>query len=158
MLQMTMDLDDEQQRPVIFLGDELTALLDTGAFVPVWVDDERVLVEKLGAKFVKGHIPLAGFGGIFYGNMYQATFQVGTLTFPNMHIIANGEMKSPFNLILSATMFQGLIYEIDDRSHKLSVTVPDGESPVRNMRIVDSGGRLHVLCESAPSGMAEADT
>ncbi len=149
MLQMTMDLDYKQQRPVIFLGDELTALLDTGAFVPVWVDNESLLVEKFGAKFVKGNVPLLGFGGVTYGNMYQVTFQVGALTFPNLHIIVNDELNNPFNLIMSATMFQGLIYEIDDKNHKLNVTVPDGESAVRNMRIEDSGGRLHVLCSSA---------
>lgn len=158
MLQMTMDLDHKQQRPAILLEDNLTALLDTGAFVPVWVDNENVLIEKFGAKFVKGNVPLAGFGGVTYGNMYQATFQVGALTFPNLHIIVNDELNNPFNLILSATMFQGLVYEIDDRRHKFNVTVPDGESLVRNMRIVDSSGRLHVLCESAQGGMAEADT
>ncbi len=146
--QITMNLDDKQQRPVIILENGLTALLDTGAYVPVWVDDESILTENLGAEFVKGNVPLSGFGGIAKGNMYRATFQIGDLIFPNMHIIANGELISPFNLIFSSTMLRNLIYEIDDKNHKLTITVPEGESMVRGIRIEDSEGRLHVLCDS----------
>lgn len=149
MQQMIMNLDDEQQRPVVILGDGLTALLDTGAYVPVWVGSEDILVKHLGAKFIKGNVPLSGFGGVTSGNMYQVTIQVGKLTFPNMHIIANSELVSPFNMILSATMFNNLIYEINDKNHKFTVMIPDGESMVRNLRIIDSNGRLSVLCSSA---------
>lgn len=74
---------------------------------------------------------------------------IGDLIFPNMHIIACNDLKNaPFQLILSATMFQNLIYEIDNKHHKLNVTIPDDESTVRNLRIKDSNGRLHVLCNS----------
>ncbi len=38
--------------------------------------------------------------------------------FPNMHIIANDELELSYNLILSATMFQHLIYEIDDKNQQ----------------------------------------
>lgn len=93
MQQMIMNLDDEQQRPVVILGDGLTALLDTGAYVPVWVGSEDILVKHLGAKFIKGNVPLSGFGGVTSGNMYQVTIQVGKLTFPNMHIIANTDHR-----------------------------------------------------------------
>lgn len=61
----------------------------------------------------------------------------------------NNDLLVPFNMILSATMFQNLIYEIDDKNHKLNVTIPDEESTVRNLRIVNSDGRIHVLCSSA---------
>ena len=40
----------------------------------------------------------------------------------------NDDLEVPFNMILSATMFQNLIYEIDDKNHKLNVTIPDEES------------------------------
>lgn len=56
-----------------------------------------------------------------------------------------------FQLILSATMFQNLIYEIDDKNHKLNVNIPDDENIVRNLRIIDSNGRLHVLCNAEES-------
>lgn len=49
---------------------------------------------------------------------------------------------------LSATMFNGLIYEINTKTHKLNVTVSNGESNIRNLRIEDASGHLHVLCSS----------
>jgi len=51
-------------------------------------------------------------------------------------------------MILSATMFSGLIYEIDDCHHKLNVSVPDKESHVRKLKIEDSNGKLHIFCAS----------
>ncbi len=50
MKQMTLTLDNQQQRPVIRLENGLRALLDTGAYIPVWTDDESILVEKLGKR------------------------------------------------------------------------------------------------------------
>jgi len=34
-------------------------------------------------------------------------------------------------------MFSGLIYEMDDKNHKLNVTIPDDESMVRNLVVRD---------------------
>ena len=83
------------------------------------------------------------------GNLYELpSILIGDLIFPNIHIVACKDLKTlPFQLILSATMFHNLIYEIDNKNHKLNVTVPDGESTVRNLRIEDSNGRLHILCQ-----------
>lgn len=64
-------------------------------------------------------------------------------------MIACKDLKNvPFQLILSATMFRGLIYEIDDKNHKLNVTIPDDESMIRTLTIRDSKGKLHIMCES----------
>lgn len=150
MRQFTLRLDKKQQRPVILLKNALTALLDTGAFIPVWTDDEEILVNALGGKLVKENVPFTGFGGIAYGNLYQVTIEVGDLIFPNMHIVANNELDTSYNLILSATMFQNLIYEIDDKNHKFNVVISDDESNVRNLRIEDTNNRLHILCHSVP--------
>lgn len=49
MKQMTLDLDESQQRPIIMLGNGLDALLDTGALIPVWVGEESVLTRGLKA-------------------------------------------------------------------------------------------------------------
>ena len=43
-------------------------------------------------------------------------------------------------------MFHHLRYEIDDENHKFNVAVPDSESCVRNLKIQDKNGKLHVLC------------
>lgn len=148
MRQFSLKLDMTQQRPVVLLENALTALLDTGAYIPIWTDEEDILLSDMGGKLVKTKVPFTGFGGIAYGNLYQVTLEVGDLIFPNMHIIANNELNSSYNLILSATMFDGLSYEINTRTHWLHITVANDSDLVRNLRIVDSNGRLHVLCET----------
>lgn len=148
MRQFSLKLDMTQQRPVVLLENALTALLDTGAYIPIWTDEEDILLSDMGGKLVKTKVPFTGFGGIAYGNLYQVTLEVGDLIFPNMHIIANNELDSSYNLILSATMFDGLSYEINTRTHWLHITVANDSDLVRNLRIVDSNGRLHVLCET----------
>ena len=146
MKQFTLRLDATQQRPVVLLKNTLTALLDTGAYIPVWTDDEDILVSELGGRLVKRNVPFTGFGGTAYGNLYKVTLEVGELIFSDMHIVANSELNTSYNLILSATMFDGLVYEINTKTHSLSVTVPDDKSIVRNLRIIDSNGNIYVLC------------
>lgn len=89
-----------------------------------------------------------GFGGEAAGNLYRLNmFVIGELIFPNMSIIACSDLERvPFQLILSATMFDNLLYEIDNKHHRLNITVPDDEALVRNLRIRDTSGRLHVFC------------
>lgn len=147
MRQFSLNLDATQQRPVVVLKN-LTALLDTGAYIPVWTDDEEILVSDLGAKLVKKDVPFSGFGGTTYGNLYQVTLEVGDLIFPNMHIVANNELNTSYNLILSATMFDGLIYEINTRFHVLNFTIINDSDLVRNLRVVDKDGKIHVLCSA----------
>ena len=146
MKQFMLRLDATQQRPVVLLKNTLTALLDTGAYIPIWTDDEDILVSALDGKLIKRNVPFTGFGGTAYGNLYQITLEIGDLIFPNMHIVANSELNTSYNLILSATMFDGLIYEIDTKNHRLNVSVPDEETLIRNLRVVDSNGSCHILC------------
>ena len=149
MKQMTLQLDSRQQRPVVRLKNGLRALLDTGAYIPVWTDDEDILVENLGASIITKDVSFSGFGGEARGNLYKVSLNVGELYYPNMTIIVNQDLDTPFNLILSATMFQNLIYEVDDKNHRMNIMIPDEESMVRNLRIEDSGGQIHILCNSA---------
>ena len=148
MRQVTLRLAADVERPVVIVGGNMTALLDTGAYIPVWTDEESILTEKLGAVLQKKGISFTGYGGTAIGNLYQVTLKVGALTYPNMSIIANQDLDTPFNLILSATMFRGLIYEVDDVNHFFNISIPDNESMVRNLRIVEENGRIHVLCNS----------
>jgi len=149
MKQFTLQINKNYQRPIVELKTwhYLEALLDTGAFFPIWTAGESAL-EKVGGTLVKRNIHFGGFGGEAIGNLDSLrSFSVGQLMFPNMSIIAYSDLKDvPFQLILSATIFSNLIYEIDDKNHKFNVTIPDGESGVRNLVIKDSGGKLHVLC------------
>lgn len=146
MKQYTLHLDKQYQRPVVMLSNGLTALLDTGAYIPVWTDEEDILVSDMGAKLVRDNVPLSGFGGSTYGNLYQVNIDIGGILYPNMHIIANNDIDAAFNMILSATMFQGLIYQIDTVNHMLNIDIPDRESNIRNLRVESKDGKQFVLC------------
>ncbi len=151
MRRFMLNLNSRYQRPVIQLSSwhNFEALLDTGAFFPVWTANERIL-NVLGGKCVKNNVVFGGFGGETSGNLYELkSISIGSLVFPSIHIIACKDLEDvPFQLILSATMFSGLIYEIDDKKHKLNVTIPNDESMVRNLAIKDSKGKLHIMYES----------
>lgn len=69
--------------------------------------------------------------------------------FTNIHIIASNMVTIPFSMILSATMFQGLIYEIDTVNNSFNVTIPDNESNIRNYKLLDSDGNIYILSQSA---------
>ena len=147
MTQFTLPLQKDRQRPIVFL-DYLAnsyVMLDTGALFPVWCGDEDVL-KKIGGTPLIYDQSFGGFGGSARGTVYKLPkFRLGQLIFPNLPVIAS-RYNLPCQMIMSATMFSGLIYEIDNGSHRLNVTVPDKESNVRNLTVEDRNGRLHVLC------------
>lgn len=126
----------------------IDAMIDSGALFPIWVEDEELLVE-MGGTMVLEEAEFGGFGGSAKGKLYKIPYiKIGALTFPNFHIIAC-KMNLPCQMLMSATMFRNLIYEIDDYNHKFNVTIPDDQSVVRNLVIWDSQGQLHVACNSA---------
>lgn len=149
MKQFTLRTNKAYQRPIVELKTwyGFEALLDTGAFFPIWTAGEKILT-KIGGTLEKRNVKFRGFGGETVGNLYRLnTFIIGDLIFTNMSIIACADLNEvPFQLILSATMFDNLIYEIDCKNHNLNVTIPSDESAVRNLKIKDSEGRLYVLC------------
>ena len=149
MIQFAMPLDKITQRPVTYLYNwhGLKAMIDTGSLFPVWVGEEKLL-PLLGGKLLKSGVKFGGFGGDTKGNLYQMQiFQFGELLFPCFHIIAH-KMNLPCQLILPATMFQKLRYEVDSENYVFNVTIPDKQSNVRNLIIEDNEGQLHVLCTS----------
>ena len=138
MKQFTLDLNENIQRPVARLADwhQFDVMLDTGALFPVWVDEEKALI-KLGAECIKEKVIFGGFGGEAVGNLYRLPyFKIGELIFPGLPVISC-EVKAPCHMILSVSMFSKLRYEIDDEHHKLNVTIPDTQSTVRNLTIVN---------------------
>ena len=146
MKQITLPLLLIDPRPVVHLEKDLNinAMLDTGAVVPVWVKEEKIL-QAIGGIKIRENATFGGFGGNTTGSLYHIpTFTVGDLTFPHLPVIVS-EMDAPFHMILSATMFKRLIYEIDDYHHKLNITVPDGESLIRNIIDRDDNGRLKIV-------------
>jgi len=121
----------------------------TGSLFTVWTADEKIL-NALGGKCVKYNVHFSGFGGETSGNLCEIKhILAGSFVFPGIHIMACKDLQDvPFQLIPSAAMLSGLICEIDDKNHKLNVTIPDNESMVRNLTVRDSDGKQHIMCES----------
>ena len=152
MLQFTIKLYSDFHRPIFDIhNNKIVALLDTGAVYPVWTGSEESLIKTLKAKSLNATTSVSGFGGNSIGKIYIVPLlQIGKLYFPNMHIVVcNSIGNASFSLILSATMFKGLIYEIDTVNNCFNVTIPDKESNIRNYKILDSNGNIHILCQSA---------
>lgn len=147
MLQFSLPLHKNEQRPTVYIEHfySLDAMLDTGSMFPVWVANEDKLI-ALGGKLIATDKPFGGFGGMTTGNIYEiSSFRFGQLIFPYFHIVTCPR-HLPCQLILPATMFRGLIYEVDNYNYMLNVTIPDQESSIRNLKIKDDNGRLYVLC------------
>lgn len=53
MRQSMLKLDRNYQRPVVILENGIMALLDTGALMPVWIDDEEILINEFKARLFK---------------------------------------------------------------------------------------------------------
>lgn len=96
MRQFTMKLDKKNQGPIVVLKNGLTALLDTGAYIPVWTDDEDILISFLWAEFIRNKVQMSCFGGVTYGNLYKVNIDAGGILYPNMHIIANNDIDASF--------------------------------------------------------------
>ena len=147
MKQFTLPLIKKAQRPTVRLERffRLRAMLDTGAVLPVWIESEELL-KSIGGVPVAKDLPFGGFGGMTTGTLYKIPlFRCGELMYPEFPIIA-AHINLPCQMLLSATMFSGLIYEVDDCSHKFNVTIPGHESCVRKLTIEDRDGNLHILC------------
>ena len=147
---MILELDTVYQRPVITLDNfhNLKAMIDTGAVYPVWMSGEERL-RRLGAVKKRDSVPFGGLGGMTNGALYKIPiFQLGDLLYPDMGIIAH-RSSFPVPLLLPATMFNNLIYEINNKTHRLNITVPDDESISRNLVIKYENERLYVFCSSA---------
>lgn len=147
MKQFTLKLNENVQRPVARLSDwhQFDVMLDTGALFPVWVDTEEAL-QDLGATCINPSVSFGGFGGKVYGKLYKLPmFPFGELLYPGLPVISY-PIELPCQMLLSVSMFSHLRYEIDDENHCLNITVPDGQSTVRNLTIWDENGHLRVLC------------
>ena len=157
MREFQLQLIADNQRPIVNMRDtNISAMLDTGSIFPVWIADEKLLVNYMHATLIKERVPFGGFGGEAIGNLYRIPMlNLGDLEYPNIYMIAH-RMNLPFHMIISATMLNRLRYEVDDENHVLTITIPEGQSHIRKLTITDSQGKLHVLCvDGEPEKAAE---
>lgn len=144
-MQITIGLDDKARRPIANINwfNGCRALIDTGALFPIWNKSEDMLVKKLGAVLVKKDVTFDGFGGETQGNLYRVNFELNGIYYIDMPIVASKLVRANWNVILSATMFDGMAYEIDTINKKLNINIKDNQ-PVRILRLSDDHNNISV--------------
>ncbi|MBO6305252.1 MAG: hypothetical protein J6M62_09290 [Selenomonadaceae bacterium] len=148
---LSFELLKNTNRPILTLPTfhNTRALIDTGAVFPVWCGEEELLKEY-GAEKILDSVPFGGFGGMTTGALYRLSiFNLGGLIFPHMNIIVHEGFSLTSPLILPATIFRNLIFEIDNKRHTLKITIPDDESNIRNFIIREENGHLRVFVSNA---------
>lgn len=143
-MQLDILLDQSARRPIARL-DWFTgcrALIDTGALFPIWTKSESLLI-KLGGRLEKHNVPFSGFGGMTYGHLYRINFNLNGLQYIDMPIVVKPMNDLNCHMILSATMFEKMVYTIDNINKHLSIDTKDNQI-VRILRISDEYSRLSV--------------
>lgn len=145
-MELIFDLAFETNRPIIkldYIFAGCTALLDTGALIPVWTKEARLL-EALGATLDRKNVSFSGFGGETTGDLYKIDLQFGKIVYPGLPIIVHENNDIPGYFIFSATMFRNMIYTIDDISKKFIIILTDNQI-CHNIKVLDSNGKIVVL-------------
>ena len=134
MQEYTFKTSHKSTRPVIVVYGGLTAVIDTGADIPLCSSAE-VLLNEFGAKELKlpgKQIETHGIGGKVKGRIFVVSeFQLGPLIYPNLKFFVPDRTTMRDTFLLSASMFEGMILEIDLKNHYFKVTLPDDEQGVR---------------------------
>ena len=114
----------------------MPVLIDTGAIIPIWTSNISQLV-KFGATFYKSNVPFSGFGGTAYGDAYNLPdLYIGKLHFKDIKIVANSSLGNvPFYMIISATMFRSLAYEIDMIDYNLNIRMKNSDNFERKLLV-----------------------
>lgn len=143
-MQLDISLDKSARRPIARLEwfSGCRALIDTGALFPVWTKSESLLV-KLGGKLERNNISFSGFGGKTDGQLYRVNFNLNGLQYIDMPVVVKPMNDLNCHIILSATMFENMIYTIDTINKYMSIDTKDNQI-VRILKVSDEYGKLSV--------------
>lgn len=144
-MQITVQLDDRSRRPIANINwfNGCRALIDTGALFPIWNGDGKSLEDGFDAKLQKRNVMFGGFGGKAKGDLYRVNFELNDIYYVDMPIITSELEGTNWNLIISATMFDGMSYEIDTVNIKLNIDTKDNQ-PVRILKLSDDNNSISV--------------
>ena len=144
-MHITIRLDNKARRPIAHIDwfKGCRALIDTGALFPIWNGDGKSLEQGFNAELIRKDITFGGFGGDAEGDLYRINFELNGLHYLDMPIIASELEGTNWNMILSATMFDGMTYEIDTVNKKLNINTQDNQ-PVRILRLSDDNNSISV--------------
>jgi len=149
--EFVLRLSEDYKKPTINI-DEMVVLIDTGADVPTFMLTEKQLKDVYNAKLFKSvddkgePLKIGGFGGKCTGKIYELEmFKLGELIFPNMRVFVPDNGIKGIDIVISASMFDGLMYDIDTINHTLTVHVPEKEQLIRRVKLEDKDGNIIVL-------------
>lgn len=133
-------LDTRENSPVIVLPwfNNCRVLIDTGATLPMWLKSAIPLKIK-GAIKENYTVNLNGVGGSSTGDLYRINFDFGNIHFKNLPIVHKEISVADAYMILPATLFEGMVYEIDNINHTFKVKV-DNKEYYRDFKIKDNEG------------------
>lgn len=149
-MSLTQNLVEDVSRPIIANYYGGLALIDTGAEIPVCTLPVMVLEKMFQAELRMRNASITGFGGDDYGDIYTiGTIELQGIIYPNIPVFVPRRNRIlGFRWILSATMLDRLEYNINMKTHTMTINIPDDESNVRNLRLYDKDGKIHILCET----------
>ena len=143
MKEFSIPLISKYSRPTIELY-RMPTLIDTGAVIPVVSIFPYTLEKTFSAEMILSRGYIKGFGGKEYGSVYSLkNFKIGDLTFENFEVFVPYEPNIKFPFLLSATLFYGLIYEIDTINQKFTVRMKEEQPLTREFKIKDLDGQLY---------------
>lgn len=153
---VTIALNRNYIRPTIDLvadGTVMPALIDTGAVVPITALSE-VFITKIGGRLEKRGVPLTGIGRCV-GDLFRVDLSIGQITYRDLPIVRaiGSTLELPF--ILSAAMFTGFTYTIDDIGKTLTIDTHSDEIE-QHIRTRDLFGRWRVFINDIPYHADEA--
>ena len=118
MKEFSISLLQKYERPIIKLYN-LSALIDTGAVIPVFSIDPDIIAKYFETKLILKDGSISGFGGDERGSVYSIkNFKIGDLIFNDFEVFVPHEPRLKFPFLLSATLFYGMSYEIDTINEK----------------------------------------
>ena len=150
MLEARIKAELSGDRPYLILEKMkgIRALLDSGALCPVWVRDEKQLVESFGARACGECVRFTVFGGKeITGTLYEVPLftLAETLFFTNLPVIAAKDASEDDTaILLPATMFKGMVVTLDPLKDEMLLKILDGQ-PSRRLKVTDKDGDIRIL-------------
>ena len=143
MKEFSIPLKKKYERPIIEIYG-LSALIDTGAVIPVFSIEPAIIKKFFDTKLILETGFIGGIGGFEKGSVYSIkNFEIGELKFNDFEVFVPFNPRIRFPFLLSATLFYGMDYEFDTINEKFIVRMKDEQSSEREFKIKDLDGRLY---------------
>ena len=147
MNEFILELDKNSTRPICRLDNNLSALIDTGADIPLCSDSET-LKEFYKARLIKhcnqDEAP-KGVSESLPSDLYDVEiFRLGDIIYPHLRVFVPYKAVFTTDFIISVSMLYDLTCSFDFSSHTLKVIIPDGQNNIRNAKY-DKEGNSFIL-------------